>query len=82
VISVGGKVRRATRGTVAILIDERRGAQWTAVAHLTATVAQSGRFGRRLDLPSALHYRVRAAYLGTPGYQPSLSGYHFIARAR
>jgi Hypothetical glycosyl hydrolase family 15 len=81
-ISVRGTVRRATRGTVAIQVDERRAARWVAVAHLTVAVGTSGRFGRLLDLASAGRYRVRAAYLGTAGYQPSLSRYRFVARAR
>lgn len=81
-ITVRGTVRRATRGTVAIQVDERRGARWVAVAHLTVPVGQSGHFGRLLDLPSALRYRVRAAYLGSSGYQPSLSRYRFVVRAR
>jgi hypothetical protein len=75
-------VRHATRGTVAIQVDERRAGRWIGVAHLTVTVGKGGRFGRPLKLPSALRYRVRAAYLGSAGYQPSLSPYRFIARAR
>jgi hypothetical protein len=81
-ISVRGTVRRATRGTVSIQVDERRASRWIAVAHLTVTVGKRGRFGRLLGLPSALRYRVRAAYLGSSGYQPSLSPYRFVARAR
>jgi hypothetical protein len=75
-------VRRATRGTVAIQVDERRAKRWVAVAHLTVAVNKAGRFGRLLDLPSARRYRVRAAYLGSSGYQPSLSPYRFVVRAR
>jgi len=82
VLRIDGTVRRATKGMVTIQIERRRGARWITVARLTASVNQSGRFGRLLALHSSVKYRVRAAYLGGSGYRPSLSGYRPVVRAR
>jgi hypothetical protein len=80
---VRGLVNHATRGTVAIQIDRRRGSRWTAVRRLTATVGASGHFVTLVDLRAASRYRVCAVYLGAAGYQPSRSGYRVIVlRAR
>lgn len=80
---ISGKVRRATQGTVAIQIDQRRGSHWIAVRHLTVSVSQKGRFVRLLDLRAAVRYRVRAVYMGASGYRPSRSGYRVVVlRAR
>jgi len=81
-LSVRGTVRRATHGTVAIQVDERRAKGWATVAHVTVAVNMDGRFDRLLDLPSARRLRVRAAYLGSTHCQPSLSPYRFVVRAR
>jgi hypothetical protein len=75
---IGGRVLRATQGTVAIQVDRRRGKRWIAVGHLTMGVGPRGRFTGALRLRTAARYRVRAMYMGVSGYGPSRSGYRIV----
>jgi hypothetical protein len=75
---IGGRVLRATQGTVAVQVDRRRGNRWIAVGHLTLGVGPKGRFTGALTLRTAARYRVWAVYMGSSGYSPSRSGYRVV----
>jgi hypothetical protein len=80
---VSGYVRRATDGTVTISIDRRHRGRWVAALHFPVNVDSAGRFARLLHLGRTGRYRVRAAYMGSPGYRPSQSDYRLVVlRAR
>jgi hypothetical protein len=75
---ISGKVRHATRGTVAIEIDRRVGRHWVVSRRVTTSVNARGLFSRLLSLKSAMRYRIRASYSGGGGYLPSQSKYRRV----
>jgi hypothetical protein len=75
---IAGKVLRATRGSVTIQVEVRRGRRWRTVEHLGVTVNRAGNFTRMLTLQGGAHYRVRAVYTGASGFRPSRSDYRLV----
>lgn len=75
---ISGMVLGATRGTVAIQVERRRGGHWLSVKRLTVSVGALGQFVRLLHLQAAVPYRVRAVYSGASGYLPSSSDYRLV----
>ena len=78
---VGGRVLRATRGRVTILLEIRHGSRWVLLRRFSTTVNGRGHFQRLVHLRAGARYRVRALYKGAPGYRPSRSSYRRIAAA-
>jgi hypothetical protein len=76
---VAGRVLRATRGRVTILLEIRSGRRWVPLRRLSTTLNARGHFQRMLHLRAGARYRVRALYKGAPGYRPSRSSYRRIA---
>ena len=76
---VAGRVLRATRGRVTILLEVRRGGKWVSLRRLSTTLNARGHFVRAVYLRTGARYRVRALYKGAPGYRPSRSSYRRIA---
>jgi hypothetical protein len=76
---VAGRVLRATRGRVTILVEIRRGGRWVTLRHISTKLNARGQFQRMVQLRNGAHYRVRALYKGAPGYRPSRSSYRRIA---
>ena len=76
---VGGRVLRATRGRVTILVEIRRGGRWVTLRHISTKLNARGQFQRMVQLRNGARYRVRALYKGAPGYRPSRSSYRRIA---
>jgi Hypothetical glycosyl hydrolase family 15 len=80
---ISGTVLHATRGTVAIEIDQRARGRWVAVSLMRLGVNERGRFMRMVRLHAAVRYRLRASYSGATGYRPSRSAFRFVLlRAR
>jgi uncharacterized protein YraI len=75
-VSVHGKVRGATGGTVRITIEKRDGRGWTTARRTQATVSRGGGYSRDVATLTRGSYRVQARYLGTGTALPSRSDYH------
>ena len=79
---IGGRVLRAKRGTVAILLEVRNGHRWVELRRVATGLTGRGQFGLLLRLRADRRYRVLALYRGAPGYRPSRSGYRQITLRR
>ncbi len=79
---IDGRVLRATRGLVTIVVELRRGHRWVEVRRAATALDSRGQFGLPLGLRAGRHYRVLALYRGAPGYRPSRSRYRQIVPRR
>ncbi|HME04509.1 MAG TPA: putative glycoside hydrolase [Solirubrobacteraceae bacterium] len=79
---IGGRVLRATQGTVAVLLEVRHGPRWVELRRVATGLSGRGRFRLLLRLRAARRYRVLALYRGAPGYRPSRSDYRQISVRR
>ena len=75
---IDGRVLRATRGEVTILLELRRGQAWVLIRRVATGLNGRGQFGLLLHLRAGRHYRVLALYKGAPGFRPSRSRYRQI----
>ena len=81
-VTVHGRVRRATRGLVRLVVlDGRARAGRRAVATRAVRLDRAGRFRSRLRLGRSARVRVEARYAGSPEAAPSV-GRSRVARAR
>ena len=80
---IDGKVLRATRGSVTILLELKRGHTWVLLRRVVSGLNGRGQFRLLVHLRTDRRYRVQAIYRGAPGYRPSRSRYRqILVRAR
>jgi Hypothetical glycosyl hydrolase family 15 len=80
-LRIAGGVLRATRGTVRIEVQARRGGAWRTIAVGAARLSRTGAFRGTLALKESARFRLRAIYSGAPGFAPSRSLFHVVPRA-